>query len=122
MLAVRRQEPPPNIEETSPLKPETARRLAGRYRSDERIIDLEEQSGRLWALAQSGGFRAELRARGDSFIVDDIVAYGQKVIPEGEKLRIGKNTYERISVDKPVLAPAPWRGFAGETARGTDHL
>src|SRR5207249_1533361 len=31
MLAVRRQEPPPKIEETSPLKPEIAGRWAGRY-------------------------------------------------------------------------------------------
>jgi len=119
MLAVRRQEPPPMIEETSPLKPETARRLAGRYRSDERIIELEEQSGRLWALPQNGGFRAELRAQGDNFIIDDIVAYGQKVIPEGDKLRIGKNTYERISIDKPAPAPARWRSLIGEY--GWDH-
>src|SRR5207247_1436464 len=114
MLAVRRHEPPPKIEETSPLKPETARRLAGKYQSGERTIDLEEQSGRLWALAQNGGFRAELRAQGDNFIIDDIVAYGQRVIPEGDKLRIGKNIYERISIDKPASAPAPWRGLIGE--------
>jgi D-alanyl-D-alanine dipeptidase/CubicO group peptidase (beta-lactamase class C family) len=119
MLAVRRQEPPPRIEETSPLKPEAARRLAGRYRSEERTIELEERSGRLWALAQSGGFRAELRAQGENLIVDDIVAYGQRVIPECDKLRIGKNTYERISVEKHAPAPAPLLGLIGEY--GWDH-
>jgi len=119
MLAVRQGQSLPKIEDTGPLKPEVARRLAGRYRSGDRIIDLEEQSGKLWVLPQSGGFRAELRALGDHHIVDDIVAYGQKVITEGDKLQVGKNTYERISVDKPKPSPARWRGLIGEY--GWDH-
>ena len=119
MLAVRENKPLPKIEETSPLKPEIAERLAGRYRADERILDLDERSGRLFALAQTGGFRAELRAKGDSLIVDDIVAYGQDVIPEGDKLHIGKNTYERIATTKPEPPPARWLGLIGEY--GWDH-
>jgi D-alanyl-D-alanine dipeptidase len=119
MLAVRQGKSLPKIEEVQPLKPEVARRLAGRYRSGERIIELDEQSGRLWALPQSGGFRAELRALGNNLIVDDIVAYGQLVIPEGDKLRIGKNTYGRISIEKPAPVPARWLGLIGEY--GWDH-
>src|SRR5205823_13185436 len=66
-----------------------------------------------------GGFRHELRTQGDHLIVDDIVAYGQQVVPEGDKLRIGKNTYERISIDKPAPAAARWSGLIGEY--GWDH-
>jgi CubicO group peptidase (beta-lactamase class C family)/D-alanyl-D-alanine dipeptidase len=137
MLAVRQQKSPPKIEETSPLNPESARLLAGRYKSGEtRVIDMEERSGRLWALAQSGGFSQELRAQGDHLIVDDIVAYGQQVVSEGNpalssisalapegrgvaKLRIGKNTYERIAVEKPAPPPDRWLGLIGEY--GWDH-
>src|SRR5262249_52315192 len=139
MLAIRRQEPPRKIEETFPLKPEIACLLAGRYKSGEtRVIDLEERSGRLWALAQSGGFLQELRAQGDHLIVDDIVAYGQQVVPESNpalssisasdaaregqgvaKLRIGKNTYKRIAIEKPAPPPARWSGLIGEY--GWDH-
>src|SRR5207248_271114 len=108
--AVRRHEPPPKIEETRPLKPEIARRLAGRYRADEKILDLNESSGRLWALPQRGGFRAELRSLDDGLIVDDIVAYGQKIFPEGDKLKIGKLIYEPVPVSKPAPAPAQWLG------------
>jgi serine beta-lactamase-like protein LACTB len=119
MLAVREAKPLPKIEVTSLLKPETARRLAGRYRSGDRLLDLDERSGRLWALPQSGGFRAELRARGDSLVVDDIVAYGQEVKTEGDKLVVGKNTYERIPTTKPEPPPASWLGLIGEY--GWDH-
>lgn len=119
MMAVHDGKALPKIEETTPLKPELARRLAGRYRAGDRILDLEEHSGRLWALAQSGGFRAELRALGSNLIVDDIVAYGQEVKPEGEKLRIGKNVYEPIPIEKPKPPPSRWLGLIGEY--GWDH-
>lgn len=119
MLAVRAGKVLPKIEESAPLKPEIARRWAGRYRAGDRILELEERSGRLWALPQSGGFRAELRAQGDNLIVDDIVAYGQQVLPEGDKLRIGKNIYEPIPADKPKPPPARWSSLIGEY--GWDH-
>src|SRR5207237_4945899 len=38
---------------------------------------------------------------------------------EGDKLRIGKNTYERMSVDKPAPGAARWSGLIGEY--GWDH-
>jgi CubicO group peptidase (beta-lactamase class C family)/D-alanyl-D-alanine dipeptidase len=119
MLAVRRHEPLPKIEETSPLKPDIARRLAGRYRADDKVLDLEERSGRLWGLPQSGGFRAELRSLDNSLIVDDIVAYGQRVTTEGNQLTVGKTVYQRIPTNKPTPPPARWLGLIGEY--GWDH-
>jgi D-alanyl-D-alanine dipeptidase len=119
MLTVREGKQLPKVEETLPLKPETVKRLAGRYRSGERILELEERSGRLFALAQTGGFRAELRAKGDGLVVDDIVAYGQEVKTEGDKLHIGKNDYERIATTKPEPPPTRWLGLIGEY--GWDH-
>src|SRR5262249_27790910 len=60
MLAVRQGKLLPAIEPTTPLNPETARKLAGRYRSGDRFFDLIERSGKLWLLPGRGGFRTEL--------------------------------------------------------------
>jgi serine beta-lactamase-like protein LACTB len=119
MLAVKQGRTPPAIESTQPIKADRAREMAGRYRSGERILDLEERSAKLWALAQTGGFRSELRSQGDHLIVDDIVAYGTQIIPDGDKLQVGKNTYERISTKKPEPPSARWLGLIGEY--GWDH-
>jgi CubicO group peptidase (beta-lactamase class C family)/D-alanyl-D-alanine dipeptidase len=119
MLAVRQKKALPAVETTQALIPDLARRLAGRYKSGDRVLDLVERSGRLWALPQTGGFRTELRAQGDNLIIDDIVAYGTKVNPNGDKLNIGKNTYEQIPTKKPDPPPARWPGLIGEY--GWDH-
>jgi CubicO group peptidase (beta-lactamase class C family)/D-alanyl-D-alanine dipeptidase len=119
MLAVRQGKPLPKIEETTPLKPEVARRLAGRYRSRDKTVDLTERAGRLHLLPARGGFRMELRAQGDALVMDDVVFFGQKIVAEGDKLHIGKDVYERVVVTKPPPAPARWLGLIGEY--GWDH-
>ncbi len=71
MLAVRKGQPPPKIEETAPLGPGEARRLAGRYVRDAKGADLIERDGKLFVLPLRGGFRAELRSLGDALVMDD---------------------------------------------------
>jgi CubicO group peptidase (beta-lactamase class C family)/D-alanyl-D-alanine dipeptidase len=119
MLAARHGDNPPIIEQTRPLDLDQARRLAGRYRHDEKWIDLTEHDGRLFALVSRGGARAELRAVGDDLVVDDRLEFGTRLKVEGNKLNIGKDTYERIEAPKPEPPPAKWLGLIGEY--GWDH-
>jgi D-alanyl-D-alanine dipeptidase/CubicO group peptidase (beta-lactamase class C family) len=119
MRAVRQSKPLPVIEETKPLEPGLARRLAGRYQSGNQVIDLIERTGKLWYLPKNGGFRVELRALGKSLIADDRLDYGMKIDMEGDHLRIGKELYQRIPSPKLVPPPTPWRGLIGEY--GWDH-
>ena len=119
MLAVKQGKPLPKIEESAPLKPETATKLAGRYKTGDRYLDLVEQDGRLWAWPGRGGFRVELRALGDKLIVDDRLGFGQVVEVQGDKLKIGTDTFERTPAPHPQPLPAKWAGLIGEY--GWDH-
>ncbi len=119
LLAAKEGKPLPKVEETAPVKPEVARRLAGRYKSGEKVIDLIESGGKLWLLPARGGFRLDLRARGDALVTDGLLDVGTKVVPEGDKLRVGKDDYERVPDPKPAPAPEKWLGLIGEY--GWDH-
>ncbi len=119
MLAVKQKQPPPKIEETRPIDPDLTRKLAGRYRSGEKSIDLLERAGHLWVLPGRGGARLELRALGDDLIVDDLIEYGTKIKRDGDKLVVGKDAYERVAVPRPEPPPLHWLGLIGEY--GWDH-
>jgi CubicO group peptidase (beta-lactamase class C family)/D-alanyl-D-alanine dipeptidase len=119
MLAAKEGKPLPAITETTRIPAEKARNLVGRYKSGDKEFDLLERDGRLWVLPARGGFRQELRILGDDLIVDDRMAYGPKFIVEGEKLRFGKDAYERVPAAKPQPCPEKWRGLLGEY--GWDH-
>jgi serine beta-lactamase-like protein LACTB len=119
MLAVKQGKPLPKAEETTALKPETARKWAGRWKAGEKVLDLLERDGHLWALPGRGGFRVDLRARGDVLIVDDRLGFGMKLEPDGDKLRAGKDVYERVEVTEPNPIPEKWKGLIGEY--GWDH-
>ena len=118
--------PLPKIDETTAVKAEDARKLAGKYKSGDKTMELTERYGRLYAFPGAGGFRVELRALGDDLIVDDRLAYGQKVKHDGGRggvtppLRINKDVYEK----RPNRRSRPRRrrsnaGLIGEY--GWDH-
>src|SRR5205085_1037387 len=119
MLAVKQDKPLPKIEETTKLSPERARQLIGRYKFGEKVLDLEESDGRLWAWPGRGGFRMELRARGEDLIVDDRIGYGAKIEVKDGKLKIGKDEYAPVKTEKPEPPPSKWLGLIGEY--GWDH-
>lgn len=119
MLAAKEGKPLPAIEETTRIPAAKIRKLAGRYKSGDKEFDLLQRDGRLWVLPAHGGYRQELRALGDDLLVDDRMAYGGKFSPDGEKLRFGKDTYERIPLTKPKPCPEKWHGLLGEY--GWDH-
>lgn len=119
MLAVKQGKALPKIEETTPLKPDDARKLAGKYKSGEKTIEVTERYGKVYAFPGAGGFRVELRASGDNLIVDDRLAYGQKFERDGDKLKVNGDVYEKVAVEKPAPAPEKWAGLIGEY--GWDH-
>ena len=91
----------------------------GRRRSGDKYLDLVDENGRLWAWPGRGGPRVELRAVGDNLIVDDRLGFGQVVEIQGDKLKIGADTYEPVSTPMPKQIPAKWAGLIGEY--GWDH-
>src|SRR5262249_23145896 len=82
-------------------------------------LDLVERAGKLFVLPSRGGFRAELRAFGDALIIDDRLDYGSKLVLQGDRIIVGKDTFERTAVEKPGPSPARWAGLIGEY--GWDH-
>ncbi len=119
MLALKQSKPLPEALKSDPLPLEQIRKLAGRYKSGPKTIDLTERDGHLWLLPAAGGFRVELRKLGDNLIVDDRLGFGARVEIDGDKLKIGKDLYERAADDKPPPAPENWLGLIGEY--GWDH-
>ena len=115
MRAARSGRPLPVMDRPAAVTPETARRLAGRYGTGERALELIEQSGRLFLLPARGGFRGELRSLGDSLlVVDDRLAYGTRVRFLSDGIALGTDTLRRASMSKPLPAPARWRQVIGE--------
>jgi serine beta-lactamase-like protein LACTB len=119
MLAARQNKPLPKIEATAPLKPEVAKKWAGRFRAGDKTLELTEWDGRLWALQGRGGFRVEVRAAGDALMVDDRLAWGPRLEPKDGKLVLGKDTFERVEPPRPQTLPPKWAGLIGEY--GWDH-
>ena len=119
MLAVRQGKPIPQPEITSPVDPQLARRIAGRYVSGPESVDLIESGGKLSKLSSVGGEQVRLRSLGDALIVDDKLAYGEKMLVRDSAIVIGNETFKRVEVPKPQPAPAQWRGLIGEY--GWDH-
>src|SRR5687767_6511130 len=64
MLAASRGKPVPQPEITSPIDPQLARRIAGRYVNGAKSIDLIESGGKLSRLSGDGGDQVRLRSLG----------------------------------------------------------
>ena len=119
LLAVREGRPLPAIETTAPLKPGDAKRWAGRYRSPNGSFDLIASGERLWMEPGQGGNRVEIRSLGNDLMGDDILDYGPRIVPDGDKLRLNRDVHDRVPVDLPPLPPPHFLGLIGEY--GWDH-
>jgi len=119
MLAARQGKPIPRPEITSPIDPQLASRIAGRYVNGTNSFDLVDSAGKLSKLSSAGGEQVRLRSLGDTLIVDDKVAYGDKILLRDDAIVIGNETFQRVEVPKPHSAPVRWRGLIGEY--GWDH-
>lgn len=119
MVAVHQGKSVPQPEITSPIDLKLARRIAGRYANGPNSVELIESAGKLSKLSSLGGEQVRLRALGDALIVDDKLAYGEKIRGRDNAIVIGNETFERVEIPKPPPAPASWRGLIGEY--GWDH-
>ncbi len=119
MLAARQGKPIPPPEITSPVDPQFARRIAGRYLNGKKNVDLIESGGTLSMLSTDGGEQVRLRSLGNALIVDDKLAYGEKILVRDGEIVIGSETFKRVDVPKPQAPPPGWRGLIGEY--GWDH-
>ena len=119
VLAVRQGKPIPVPEITSPVNPQLARRVAGRYTNGPDSVELIESAGKLSKLSSLGGEQVRLRSLGDALIVDDKLAYGEKILIRDDALVIGNKTFKRVEVPRPQPASNRWRGLIGEY--GWDH-
>ena len=119
MLAARTGKPLPPIAVTTPLAPGAAKRWAGHYTSAARTFDLVEAADRLWFEPSSGGERIELRSMGNDLMGDDVLSFGPRLVPDGEKLRFDGEAFSRRPVPLPSSPPAQFLGLIGEY--GWDH-
>jgi D-alanyl-D-alanine dipeptidase len=99
------------------IRPEIARRWAGRYATDENRFELIARDGKLYLALNEFLFR--LKALGDTLLVDDRLAYGARIVPEGDKLRFGDELFSRKAEHRPSAIPRWWEGLLGEY--GWDH-
>ena len=119
MFALRQGKPIPQPETPGPVDPQLARRITGRYVNGSNSVDLIESAGKLSRLSSIGGEQVRLRSLGEALIVDDKLAYGEKILVRDNAIVIGNETFKRIEVPKPQPAPVRWRGLIGEY--GWDH-
>lgn len=124
MLAEKENKPVELPEKTSPIDADLAKKLAGRFSSGERTIDLIRHGNDLSAMDVKGGFEARLRSQGNALVVDDKFAFGTKIIPsaDGNSFTLGDKTFKRIDVLKPSDTPKNWRGLIGEYGPDYDTL
>src|SRR5207237_1108313 len=83
------------------------------------FAELYERDGKLYIFPHRGGMKVEVRQMGKDLIADDLHGYGLKIEREGDgkKLKLGKDTYEPITTEKPKALPAKWAGLIGEYGR-----
>src|SRR5262249_88630 len=82
-------------------------------------VDLIARDGKLFVLPLRGGFRRELRRLDDALITDDRLDYGSKLVPQGGRLLVEKDMFERVAVPKPQPPPERSHSLIGEY--GWDH-
>ena len=137
MLAARRGDPLPKAPTrgTSPLDPALALQLEGTYGTGDSALELDERNGRLFMTPARGGATVELRSHGDTLIVDDRLAYGDRFLlasggdgpatPLPALLPLGPAGEPREPLPRQPPAPRPgpqpahWNGLIGEY--GPDH-
>lgn len=117
---------PDSLPGTEPLAPNVARELDGLYGNGEIAIELEERNGRLFLTPLRGGFTAEVRARGDTLVVDGKLASGARYVRDASGLvEFSESEKDRVALPRrpsqglPPPPPARWEGLIGEY--GWDH-
>ena len=134
MLAARSGEPLPTAptRPTTPLDLTLVLQLQGTYGDGDDALELDARDGRLFMTPARGGATTELRARGDTLIVDDRLAFGDRFLwragsasattallpldPDGQP---GTPLSRQPPAPRPAPPPPHWSGLIGEY--GSDH-
>jgi CubicO group peptidase (beta-lactamase class C family)/D-alanyl-D-alanine dipeptidase len=121
MRAARDASPLPLPFETSALSEGLSQELQGRYEGEGGGgLELVGRNGRLLMTPTEGGFRSELRARGDTLLTDDRLSFGTRLVPlEDGSLLLGGDTLRRVPERRPDSPRRAWLGLLGEY--GWDH-
>ncbi|MCU0873611.1 MAG: beta-lactamase family protein [Pirellulaceae bacterium] len=119
MLAARRGETLTPPETTQPVPPELVPRLAGRYGHGDQVLDLIAQDGQLYLAGNHSEYRRRLRWLDDALIVDDVLGYGQRLVPRDDRLLVNGAAYQRRERWTAGPVPQRWRGLVGDY--GWDH-
>ena len=123
MLAASSGDPLPTepLRGTQPVDPGTALALEGRYRADEEAVELDERNGELFLTPLRSGPTVALRTRGDTLIVDDRLAFGDRYLPVGGDVLLaldgdaaGRRLVRHPAPDLPSPPPDRWTGLIGE--------
>ncbi len=122
MMAAQDNRPLPTYQTTSPIAPERARQLAGRYREvdGQRMTTITQLAGKVHM--QRGSHRYELRATGDDggIVTDDVAGFGSPVkLLNPNQIEVDGTLFERLPDAPPADVPNRWRGLIGEY--GWDH-
>jgi CubicO group peptidase (beta-lactamase class C family)/D-alanyl-D-alanine dipeptidase len=117
---------------TTSIDPDRARRLVGRYvprAGAAHEIELMHRGRGLAMMPANGGGIPELRARGDTLVVDDVVfGTGDRYLPDGDPAHFLfggtelRDTLSRLDRGLPADAPPMWRGVIGEYGPDYDIL
>jgi len=116
MLAVKDNTPHPEMKLSEPINPELARKLAGRWESEDYHFDLCERNDRLYI---GKPVFAEVRSLEDKLIVDGRLFYGSTIQVQDDTLIVNKKTYSKVEPPEPEPVPDHWQGLTGEY--GWDH-
>lgn len=123
MLAAKSEgKPLPQIEETSPIPIDRVHQLEGRYGQGDSAVDLVAQEDQLYLRPVGDGFQLRLRQLGDSLIADGRLAYGLRVTPVPDGIKIGDKLLARVKQNVPAPMPQSWKGLIGEYGWDYDTL
>ncbi len=122
LLAARDGKPLPAIEPTGPIGSELARKLAGRYRNGQDVVELVAHGGRLWIWPPRSGMRFELKKLGQTLLTDDIFAFGGILGADNDAITWAGKTYKLEPTKEPQPLPAKWEGLIGEYGPEHNHL
>ena len=122
MLAQRSGKPFPHFDSTTPIPPELAHKLAGRYGEGGDAIDLVEREGTLHLLPVKGDFESQLRMLGNALVPDGRLDEDQetRIISADGGIRIAGKSLKRIELPRPSNSAAErFSGLIGQY--GWDH-
>lgn len=116
MLAERENktiESPANTKSVDPL---FAKQIAGRYVNGNDSYEIFNRGGDLSILNMKGGYEMRLRSIGNELVIDDHMAFGNRIIPDIKKnsITIESKNFKRVPQNKPLPASETFRGLIGE--------